>query len=60
METANDNFNPSLRPSTFDSDPSFMGAFGVFFTAVTGERFWLRATAEDVVVLTSVNPKYLT
>merc|ERR1719239_1643623 len=36
MDTANDNFNPSLRPSTFDSEPSFMGAFGVFFTAVTG------------------------
>merc|ERR1712012_1014523 len=36
METAEDNFNPSYRPSTFDSNPSFMGAFGVFFTAVTG------------------------
>ena len=28
---------PLPRPSTFDSNPSFMGAFGVFFTAVTGE-----------------------
>ena len=38
MDTANENFNPSYRESTFASDPTFMEAFGVFFTAVTGEH----------------------
>ena len=37
MDTANENFEPSYRKSTFASDPTFMEAFGVFFTAVTGE-----------------------
>merc|ERR1712088_760681 len=36
MDTANENFEPSYRKSTFASDPTFMEAFGVFFTAVTG------------------------
>merc|ERR1711970_1651356 len=36
MDTANDNFNPSYRKTTLASDPTFMEAFGVFFTAVTG------------------------
>merc|ERR1739844_884618 len=36
MDTANDNFSPSYRESTFAENPSFMEVFGVFFTAVTG------------------------
>jgi hypothetical protein len=37
METAKENFGPSYRPSSLEEDPSFMAAFGVFFTAVTGQ-----------------------
>ena len=37
MDTANDNFSPSYRESTFAANPTFMEAFGVFFTAVTGK-----------------------
>ena len=36
METAEANFNPSYIPNIIEKEPSFMAAFGVFFTAVTG------------------------
>ena len=36
METAELNFNPSYIPNIIEKEPSFMAAFGVFFTAVTG------------------------
>ena len=42
------------RPSTFDSNPSFMGAFGVFFTAVTGELItmdWCSMIRAAIIVL---------
>ena len=35
-ETLKDNINPDYTPSTIQQNPSFMDAFGVFFTAVTG------------------------
>lgn len=36
LETAKDNLNPDYVPSSITATPSFMEAFGVFFTAVTG------------------------
>ena len=36
VDTAKDNLDPDYVPSSITSTPSFMEAFGVFFTAVTG------------------------
>merc|ERR1712198_91261 len=36
IDTVKDNIDPDYTPSTIQQNPSFMDAFGVFFTAVTG------------------------
>merc|ERR1719495_1042801 len=36
LETAKENFEPNYIPSSLEPNPTFMAAFGVFFTAVTG------------------------
>jgi len=36
LDTVKDNIDPDYTPSTIQKNPSFMDAFGVFFTAVTG------------------------
>ena len=36
VDTLKENINPDYTPSTIQQNPSFMDAFGVFFTAVTG------------------------
>ena len=37
-KTASDNFNPQYETSPMQADPTFIDLFGVFFTAVTGNR----------------------
>jgi len=36
LDTVKENINPEWTPSTIQENPTFMDAFGVFFTAVTG------------------------
>ena len=42
MDTASDNFNPQYETSPMQADPTFIDLFGVFFTAVTGNRKFVK------------------
>ena len=41
IDTADENFGPQYQTSDMQKDPGFIDLFGVFFTAVTGNKVYM-------------------